>query len=167
MFCSKCGSEADENQKFCKSCGNRLLAVPPAIDQGPTTPRQGRNAVSRVANGIGMTGALTLAATVAFGIIVGLTAGIFSITLPAFFGRIIQISVYLAFIEITVGLFLKILGWVMPPETELNRNEQKIQAETPRTNQLESRESPKSIPSVTESTTNLLEDRATKEKVGN
>jgi hypothetical protein len=156
MFCARCGSKASENQKFCRSCGNRLQVVPPALDQDPKISRQGKNACARAADEIGMMGALTLAAALAFAVIMGLIRNIIPITLPEVFGNILLASIYVALIVMTIGVFLKIVGWVMRPESDTNQDGQRVNAETPRTNHLI--ESPAPISSITEHATKLLED---------
>ena len=156
MFCARCGSKAFKNQKFCRSCGNRLQVVPPALDQDPKISRDGKNAVTRAANEIGMMGALALAAALAVTAIIGLIGNIIPIILPEVFGHILLASIYVALIVITVGVFLKIVGWVKGPESDSNQDGQRVYSDTPRTNQLVESIAP--ISSVTEHTTKLLED---------
>jgi zinc ribbon protein len=157
MFCAKCGSEAVENQKFCRSCGNRLQSVLPVPDQAPRVSRNGKNAVARAANEIGMMGALTLAAMLALTIISLLISSIIHTKLPEVIGHIFQASIYVALIVITIGVFLKIVGWFMDPEPDDSQQRQAGYAETSQTNRLI--ESPAPISSVAEHTTRSLEDR--------
>ena len=42
----------------------------------------------------------------------GLIGNIIPITLPEVFGHILLASIYVALIVITIGVFLKIVGWV-------------------------------------------------------
>ena len=102
-----------------------------------------------------MMGALTLAAALAFTVIIGLIGNIIPITLPEVFGHMLA-SIYVALIVITIGVFLKIVGWVMGPESDTNQDGQRVNAETPRTNHLIESIAP--ISSITEHTTKLLED---------
>ncbi len=154
MFCARCGSKASENQKFCRSCGNRLQVVPPAPGQDIKISREGRNAVTRAANEIGMMGALTLAAVLAVSIILGLIGNIIPVTVPDVFSHILLASLYVSLIVITIGVFLKIVGWLIGPGLDSNQDGRNIPAEAPRTNRLI--ESHEPISSVTEHTTKSL-----------
>ncbi len=166
MFCLKCGTEASENQKFCRSCGNRLLVVPPAIDRGSKVPRKERNAVTRVANNFGLMGAWVLATSLAIWIIATLVGDLFHWMTPEFLVDILRHAIPLALILVTMGVFLKIVGWVMRPESNISQDERQIQVETAKTNQLAPGERQESISSVTERTTNLLEEKTAKEEMG-
>src|SRR5262245_12198622 len=89
MFCARCGLKVSQKQKFCRSCGNRLQTVPPALDQDPKISRKGKNAVARAANDIGTMGAVTLVGALAVEVILGLIGNIIPITAPEVFGRIL------------------------------------------------------------------------------
>jgi hypothetical protein len=102
-----------------------------------------------------MMGGLTLAAALAVAVILGLIRNIIPITLPEIFGYILLAVIYVSLIVITIGVFLKIVGRFLGPESDSDQDAQRFNAETPRTNRLI--ESPAPISSVIEHTTNLLE----------
>jgi hypothetical protein len=102
-----------------------------------------------------MMGGLTLAAALAFAFILELIRNISPITLPEVFGHILLGTISVALIVIAIGVFLKIVGWVIEPESDSSQDAQGVNAETPRTNQLI--ENPAPFSSITEHTTNLLE----------
>jgi hypothetical protein len=156
MFCSKCGVIASENQKFCRSCGNGLQGELPILDQDQKISSKGKNAVARAANKIGMVGALSLAAALALLIILLLISSILHTRLPEVVGHIFHASTYVALIVITIGVFLKIVGWFMGPEPDYNQDRQEGYADRPRTNRLVENHEP--ISSVTEHTTRSMEE---------
>jgi hypothetical protein len=147
MFCARCGSEASENQKFCRSCGKRLQFAHPAIDQDPKISREGKNAITRAANEIRRLGKLTLAVALAVSILLWLIGGIIPIKTPEVFVNILLAIISVPLILITVGVVLKIVGLFIGPESDSNQGEQRVYAETPQTNQLI--ESPASNSSIT------------------
>jgi len=164
MFCARCESKASENQKFCRSCGNRLQVAPPAIDQDPKISREGKNAITRAANEIRRLGKLTLAAALAVSIILWLIGGIIPIKTPEVFVNILLAIISVPLILITIGVFLKIVGLFIGPESDSKHDGRRVWAETPQTNQLV--ESPASISSVNEHTAKLLEDSVSESDAG-
>ena len=156
MFCSKCGVIASENQKFCRSCGSRLQGDLPILDPDPKISRNGKNAVARTANKIGMIGTLTLAAALALTFISLLICSILHTELPEVVGHIFHASSYVSLIVIIIGWFLKIVGFFMGPESDDNKDSEEGYADSPRTKRLVDSHEP--ISSVTEHTTRSLED---------
>jgi hypothetical protein len=161
MFCSKCGSEASPNQKFCRSCGNKLFAVSSDDPDSANIANEGnerKNPITQAANYVGITGTILLAAMLAGLLIIGLIYNLVHEEMPELVGHMFHIGISIALITATVGVFLKILGWLIGPKLSVHQNTRKALAQNPRTNRLEVEHS------ITDRTTDLLDEKVAKAK---
>jgi len=161
MVCSNCGKESSLNQKFCRSCGNKLLSVSSDDSLSSNPANERKQPIIEWANKIGIIGAILLAALIAVLFIFGLISNLIGIygydvrlkSLGFLLGLLFHIGLSIALISIIVGIFLKIVGWLIGPKLSIRKKDPKIISPARMTNRLESEQS------ITEHTTELLNER--------